>query len=129
MKILIAEDDLANIKFLSKLLGRHGDVTVAEDGIKAVDIFVSALNDGVPYDLVCMDIMMPKLDGYKALQNIRDAELKAGLRKYERSKVIMTSALDEAAASEKVCQDYDAYMCKPIDIHDFERIIRNIGLL
>lgn len=129
MKILIAEDDLANIKFLSKLLGRHGDVTVAEDGIKAVDTFVSALNDGVPFDLVCMDIMMPKLDGYKALQNIRDAELKAGLRKYERCKVLMTSALDEAAGSEKVCQDYDAYICKPIDIHDFERIIKNIGLI
>lgn len=129
MKILIAEDDLANIKFLSKLLGRHGDVTVAEDGIKAVDTFVAALNDGDPYDLICLDIMMPKLDGYKALQNIRDAELRAGLRKYERTKVIMTSALDEAGGAEKVCQDYDAYICKPIDIHDFERVIRNIGLI
>lgn len=129
MKILIAEDDLANIKFLSKLLGRHGDVTVAEDGIKAVDTFVAALNDGVPFDLVCLDIMMPKLDGYKALQSIRDAELRAGLRKYERSKVIMTSALDEAGNKDKVCQDYDAYVCKPIDIHDLERIIKNIGLI
>lgn len=129
MKILVAEDDLANIKFLSKLLGRHGEVTVAEDGIKAVDTFVAALNEGQPYDLVCMDIMMPKLDGYKALQNIRDAEMKAGYRKYERSKVIMTSALDEASGTEKVCQDYDAYICKPIDIHDLERIIKNIGLI
>lgn len=129
MKILIAEDDLANIKFLSKLLGRHGEVVVAEDGIKAVDAFVAAMNDGEPFDLVCMDIMMPKLDGYKALENIRDAELKAGFRKYERSKVIMTSALDEAGSSDKVCQDYDAYICKPIDIHDLERIIKNIGLI
>lgn len=129
MKILVAEDDLANIKFLSKLLGRHGEVIVAEDGIKAVDTFVAALNEGAPFDLVCMDIMMPKLDGYKALQNIRDAELKAGFRKYERCKVIMTSALDEAGSTEKVCQDYDAYICKPIDIHDLERIIRNIGLI
>lgn len=129
MKILIAEDDLANIKFLSKLLGRHGDVTVAEDGIKAVDTFVAALNEGEPYDLVCLDIMMPKLDGYKALQNIRDAEAKAGLRKFERTKVIMTSALDEASSAEKICNDYDAYICKPIDIHDFERIIKNIGLI
>lgn len=129
MKILVAEDDLANIKFLSKLLGRHGEVVVAEDGIKAVDTFVAALNAGEPYDLVCLDIMMPKLDGYKALQSIRDAEAKAGLRKFERSKVIMTSALDEAGSTEKVCQDYDAYVCKPIDIHDFERIIKNIGLI
>lgn len=129
MKILIAEDDLANIKFLSKFLGKHGDVTVAEDGIKAVDTFVAALNDGEPFDLVCLDIMMPKLDGYKTLQNIRDAELKAGVEKFARAKVIMTSALDEVGTSEKVCQDYDAYVCKPIDIHDFNRIINNIGLI
>ena len=129
MKILIAEDDLANIKFLSKLLGRHGDVTVAEDGIKAVDLFVDALNDNEPYDLVCLDIMMPKLDGYKTLQNIREAESRAGIEKFARAKVIMTSALDEVTNHSKVNQDYDAYMCKPIDIHDFERIIRRIGLV
>ncbi len=129
MKILIAEDDLANIKFLSKLLGRHGDVTVAEDGIKAVDLFVEALNDNEPFDLVCLDIMMPKLDGYKTLQNIREAESKAGIEKFARAKVIMTSALDEVTNHSKVNQDYDAYMCKPIDIHDFERIIRRIGLV
>ncbi|MBR6222321.1 MAG: response regulator [Lachnospiraceae bacterium] len=129
MKILIAEDDLANIKFLSKLLGRHGEVTVAEDGIKAVDLFVEALNDNEPFDLVCLDIMMPKLDGYKTLQNIRESEAKAGIEKFARAKVIMTSALDEVTNHSKVNQDYDAYMCKPIDIHDFERIIRRIGLV
>ena len=129
MKILIAEDDSANVKFLSKLLSPHGEVVVADNGMKAVDEFVAALENEDPFDLVCLDIMMPKLDGYKVLEAIRDAEAKQGLDIYSRSKVIMTSALDEGTEIENICQEYDAYICKPIDIHDFERIIKNMGLI
>jgi len=41
------------------------------DGIEAVDAFMLALDEGKPYDLVCLDIMMPKLDGTRALKAIR----------------------------------------------------------
>ena len=43
MKILVAEDDVANAKFLSKYLSKFGDVVITPDGIAAVDEFVSAL--------------------------------------------------------------------------------------
>ena len=47
MKILIAEDDVANAKFLSKYLSKFGDVVITPDGIAAVDEFVNALEKGV----------------------------------------------------------------------------------
>ena len=64
MKILIAEDDVANAKFLSKYLSKFGDVVITPDGIAAVDEFVNALEKGELFELVCLDIIAvedPKL--------------------------------------------------------------------
>jgi len=74
MRILIAEDDYASRKFLYKFLSAYGECDITIDGIEAVDAFMLALDEGKPYDLVCLDIMMPKLDGTRALKAIRDVE-------------------------------------------------------
>ena len=128
MKVLIAEDDVASGKFLSKLMAKYGDVTLATDGIEAVERFVEAVTIGDKYDLVCLDIMMPKIDGYKALASIRDAERKLGIPRISRCKVMMISALDEEFDANYASEDYDAYMCKPIDIMKFDNMVRKLGL-
>ena len=129
MKVLIAEDDIASGKFLSKLLSRYGEVVLATDGIAAVDEFVKSVSEGKEFDLVCLDIMMPKIDGYKTLQSIRDAERKLGIPRISRCKVVMISALDVDFAASYASNDYDDYICKPIDIMKFESIIKKLGLL
>lgn len=130
MKILIAEDDVANAKFLSKYLGKFGEVIIATDGIAAVDEYVNVLEKGDRIDLVCLDIMMPKLDGYKVLASIRSAERKHGVSRMLRSKVIMTSALDEASFDSKLASDdYDDYICKPIDIIKFNNILKKLDII
>ena len=128
MKVLIAEDDVASGKFLSKLMAKYGDVTLATDGIEAVERFVEAVTIGDKYDLVCLDIMMPKIDGYKALASIRDAERKLGIPRISRCKVMMISALDEDFDATYASEDYDAYMCKPIDIIKFDNMVKKLGL-
>ena len=87
MKVLVAEDDLASGKFMQKLLSKYGEVVLARDGIAAVDEFVNAVSTNERFDLICMDIMMPKIDGYKALASIRDAERKLGTPRDKRCKV------------------------------------------
>lgn len=129
MKVLVAEDDMASGKFLSKLLSKYGEVVLARDGIEAVDAFVKAVSDNTRFDLVCLDIMMPKIDGYKALASIRDAERKLGISRVSRCKVIMISALDEGFDAAYASEDYDEYICKPIDIIKFDALIRKMGLL
>ncbi|MCM1273338.1 MAG: response regulator [Clostridium sp.] len=128
MKVLVAEDDLASGKFMEKLLSKYGEVIVARDGIAAVDEFVKAVNNGEKFDLVCMDIMMPKIDGYKALASIRDAERKLGLARDSRCKVIMISALDEGFDAGYASDDYEEYICKPIDIIKFDSLVKKLGL-
>ena len=129
MKVLVAEDDIASGKFLSKLLTKYGEVVLATDGIEAVDEFVKSVQDGKEFDLVCLDIMIPKLDGYKTLESIRDAEIKLGIPRISRCKVVMISALDEEFDANYASNDYDDYICKPIDIIKFESIIKKLGLI
>ncbi|HOM01374.1 MAG TPA: response regulator [Acetivibrio sp.] len=130
MRILIAEDDYASRKFLYKFLSSYGECDITIDGIEAVDAFMLALDEGKPYDLVCLDIMMPKLDGTKALKAIRDVEKQKGIEGDNRVKVIMTTALNDTTnvytAFESGCE---AYAAKPIDTEKFAEVLKKIGLV
>jgi len=71
MKILLAEDDFATRKFMLNFLSKYGECDVTVDGMEAVDAFMMALEDGEPYDLVCLDIMMPVMDGFEVLNSLK----------------------------------------------------------
>ena len=130
MKILLAEDDFASRKFMDKYLSQYGECDVTVDGEEAVDAFMMALEDEEPYDLVCLDVMMPVLDGYQVLKAIRDIEAQRGMPKSKRVKVIMTTALNEERnvkmAFELGCE---AYSGKPIDVEKFDKALKKLGLL
>lgn len=128
MRILIADDDFVNRKFLEKILSFYGEVTAVDNGMEAVDEVTRALDERQLFDLICLDIMMTKLDGYKTLEAIREAEKEYGVQGQERSKTIMISALDEVALDNiQVCDDYDAYICKPIVIEKFDKLLDKLG--
>ena len=63
MRILIAEDDFASRLFMKKFLSKYGDCDVAVDGIEAIDAYLNSIQEGQVYDLICLDIMMPKVYG------------------------------------------------------------------
>ena len=128
MRILIAEDDFASRKFLYKFLSSYGECDITIDGIEAVDAFSLALGEGNPYDLVCLDIMMPKLDGIKTLKAIREIEEANGNDMEESVKVIMTTALNDVKnvydSFETGCQ---AYASKPIDTGKLIEVMKKLG--
>ena len=130
MRILIAEDDFASRKFMLKFLSKYGECDVTVDGMEAVDAFLMGLDADMAYDLVCLDIMMPVLDGYQALKAIRDIEEDRNVPEEERAKIIMTTALNEGANVNKA---FDlgcvAYAGKPIDQTKFENVLRKLGMI
>ena len=71
MKILVVEDDFGSRRMMQKLLEPYGDVDVVVDGEEAVEAFKMAWEESTPYDMIFMDIMMPKMDGHEALKRIR----------------------------------------------------------
>lgn len=113
MRILVAEDDYASRLFMEKLLSQYGTLDVAADGLEAIDAFEAALEAEDPYDVVFLDIMMPKLDGITVLKVIRNMEKQQKSAKH--AKTIMTTALNDDASIKAARQNgCDAYLWKPI---------------
>ncbi|HEX7501078.1 MAG TPA: response regulator, partial [Polyangia bacterium] len=74
MRILIVEDDMTSRILLRKMLEPFGSCDMAVNGKEAVEAFRQAQEADEPYALVCLDIMMPELDGQEALQAMRAQE-------------------------------------------------------
>ena len=70
MKVLIAEDDFISRKLLNTLLAPFGEVDIAANGKEAFTAVKMAIENNHPYDLICLDILMPELDGIMALKKI-----------------------------------------------------------
>ncbi len=130
MRILIAEDDYVSRTFLYKFLSNYGECDVTVDGIEALEVFIMALDEGQYYDLICLDIMMPEVDGVNVLKTIRVLEDERRVPHEHRSKVIMTTALN---ATDKVKSAFEigaeGYAVKPIDIDKFVDVLRKLELI
>jgi len=128
LKILIAEDDMISRKLLWKVLDEFGECDLVINGIEAIDAYMIAINDDEPYDLICLDIMMPKVDGVKVLRTIRDLELQQEI--VNPAKIIMVTALSETEVVDDTFQKgADAYATKPLDIDKFVEVMRNLKLV
>ncbi len=130
MRILLAEDDFVSRKFMDKQLSKYGECDVVVDGEEAVEAFMMALEDGEPYDLACLDVMMPVMDGYQVLRTIRNIEAQRGIPKENCIKIIMTTALkDERNVRMAFKLGCEAYAGKPIDVEKFESLLRKLKLI
>jgi two-component system, chemotaxis family, chemotaxis protein CheY len=116
MVTLVVEDDFTIRLLLQRMLAPFGECHMAVDGEEAVEAFRIALEAGKPYDLVCLDIMMPGMDGQAALKAMRDLEEARGIVSVNGSKIVMVTALGDyrsiSTAHWNLC---DAYLVKPID--------------
>jgi two-component system chemotaxis response regulator CheY len=115
---------------MTNFLSKYGECDVTVDGMEAVDAFMMAMEEGEPYDLVCLDIMMPVMDGYQALMGIRNVEKDHNIPEDEMVKVIMTTALnDEKNVKMAFDLGCSVYSGKPIDQERFEQALKKLGLI
>jgi two-component system chemotaxis response regulator CheY len=130
MKTLIVEDDFTNRLLLQELLKRYGPAHIAVNGVEAVKAVGLALEAGEPYKLICLDIMMPELDGHEALKQIRGLEEARGIWSTQGARVIMTTALSNIQnvneAFRSLC---DAYLVKPISKADLLKALQELKLI
>ena len=117
IRVLLVEDDFSSRLVLQTFLSKHGECHVAVNGREAVDAFRSALKNGQRYDLICMDIMMPELDGPDAVRQIRELEQEFGILSSSGAKIIMTTAVDDIKEVGRCFHELcDSYLVKPIDL-------------
>ena len=124
MKALVVDDDLTTRIVLQEILSGYAEVHSCVDGKEAVLAYQTALASGVPYDLVCMDVLMPVMGGIEALTLIRHAEESHDHCQPHAAKVIMTTASDDndtiSQAFRELC---DAYIIKPVDAEEFTNVV------
>ncbi len=116
MRTLIVEDDFTSRLLLQTFLSRYGECHIAINGKEALQALTLARQANQQYDLVCMDIMMPEMDGQTAVRGIRGLEEANGVLSTAGVKIIMTTALDDVknvvTSFGALC---DAYVFKPVD--------------
>jgi len=122
MHILIVEDDRPSQLFFKTVLGRYGPCLVAGDGAEAVFVYEQAANQGNPYDIVFMDIMMPGMDGLTAIDRIRSFEAQhKRLVPKPAQVVVVTATGDTQNIIHAYCEgNVFAYLKKPITREDLD---------
>jgi two-component system, chemotaxis family, chemotaxis protein CheY len=130
MRILIVDDNATNRKILEKHLEGFGDMDFATTGIEAIRHFSAAHAEGKPFSLVLLDIMMPDLDGQRALEELRRIEQEKGVEPEHGAKIVMCTALGDydniLNAIQNMC---DGYITKPIKKLDLIVTLQNLGVI
>jgi len=129
VKTLVVEDDFSSRLLLQEFLKPFGAVHIAVNGKEAVAAVRAAATAHDPYNLICLDITMPEMDGQEALKQIRGFEESCGIQSSQGSKIFMITAVDDI---KNVFEGFrglcDAYIVKPLDRAKLIEQIRLFGL-
>ncbi len=130
MRILVVEDDYISRRLLCRYLEPYGKCEEAVNGHEGVDAVRRAIDAGQQFDLICLDIMMPGMDGQQVLVLLRQMEAENGMPLGKGAKVIMTSAMeDNQYIMQALNASADGYVVKPIEKRRFIETLKETGLL
>ncbi|MCX5876066.1 MAG: Hpt domain-containing protein [Deltaproteobacteria bacterium] len=123
---LIVEDEFISRYIIQEFLSPLGTCHIAVNGFEAILAFKSALVEKRPYDLICLDIMMPGMTGTEVAREMRrlEAEMVGGDKS---CRIVMTTAVSDKEVivgmfQEKLC---DAYLLKPLHKEKLYELIQN----
>jgi two-component system chemotaxis response regulator CheY len=130
MRVLIVEDDFISMHIMQSLISRFGSSDIAINGYEAIKLLKIAFDEGRRYDLICLDINMPGMNGQEALKRMREMETFYGIVGLDRTKIVMTTVFSDyenvSSAFEEQC---DAYLVKPIEVDKLNQTLKNLNLI
>lgn len=119
LRILVAEDNLVNQEVIKRMLHLEGfvNLTMACNGAEAVEHVQESYDNFEHFDLIFMDVQMPKMDGLTATRMIRN-----NLR-YENPIIALTAFADESNVKECLSSGMTGFLAKPIKRANLRKII------
>jgi two-component system chemotaxis response regulator CheY len=129
MRSLIVEDNPVNQLFLSRILSKHGTCDAFSNALDGIKAFVKALDQGQPYQLVCLDVSMQGLDGMDALKRIRAIETERGIVRHECVRIFMVTAMGDPHIVKSAVALSDAYLLKPVDYSTLMACMKKLHLI
>ena len=127
MRCLIVDDDELGRMMLEVFLEEFGSCDHAENGKIAVELYEKAADEGNPYDLVCLDNIMPVMDGPATLHCLREMDKK----RKTRTRIFMISACNTPKDIEQAFFDGDCddYVVKPFQRELISQMLKRHKLI
>ena len=131
MRALIVDDDFYSRSFLEYILHPYAACDAAVNGEDAIMTFKKALEGGTPYGLVFMDLLMPVVDGPKALNEIREIEKDFGVADDACCKIIITSVLEDGEDTHNAMYlgGATSFLQKPVDEKSILTELERLGVI
>jgi len=128
LRILAVENNALIQKALYNILKSYGSCDIASDGVEGLEKVKKSVVENNFYDLICLDIELPKLGGIQLLQKIRYMENYVNLEK--KSVIIMITAIGDKKYV-KQCHELgcNSYLMKPVSKDNLALVMKRQKLL
>jgi CheY-like chemotaxis protein len=116
---LVVDDEPMNLVVASGLLREYKLYSdTAQSGKEAISMY-----EKEPYDVIFMDHMMPEMDGVETMKRLRDIADRT-----ERSPIIIALTANALSGAREMFMNegFDGFIAKPINVSDFEHVMRNL---
>jgi len=126
LSILVAEDNEINALLMRSLLGRLGHrAVITTNGEEALESWQAAKSAGTPYDLVLMDIQMPRLDGIETTRRLRRQEASEPGRRTPILALTANTLVEDRYACFEA--GMDGFLIKPLDREKLEEALAGLA--
>jgi two-component system chemotaxis response regulator CheY len=126
-RILIIEDEIISRRLLKKNLSLLGSCDEASSASEGLISFMMAIDEGKPYEIIFLDIMMPGMDGLNLLKILRGVEEEHAITPDKLSKVVMVSGRkDSQAILGSFKSGCNGYLVKPIEPTKLNETLDNL---
>lgn len=113
-RVLIVDDNMLNLKVASRLLQPYDlNIDTASSGQECID----RINNGIPYDLILCDDMMPKMSGTETLHKLKENP------DFKIPVIALTANAISGMKDKYLSEGFDDYLSKPIEKDELSRVI------
>lgn len=118
VRVLVAEDNKVNQQVIQRMLKleRILQVTIAEDGQRALDLIQAHAIDAVPYDLILMDVQMPNMDGLTSTRLMRESGVELPI-------VALTAYAEKTNVEACYASGMDHFVAKPLKRQQLQEVL------